>query len=218
MSLVVDQILVGRFAVFCYLVSDLDAQEGVLIDPGAEPRKILKMVEERGVRVRWIVCTHAHPDHIGANAQVRESTKSPIVLHEREGSSVRKFGSRLLTRLMGGRPSPEADRFVEDGDVLPFGKNRLHVLHTPGHSPGSVCLLTEGHLFSGDTLFVGGVGRVDLPGSSWQELVRSLREKILDLPDETRLWPGHHYGEATSSSVGRERACNPFLREIGGEE
>jgi len=213
-SLVVDQIPVGRFAVFCYLVSDAETGEAVLIDAGADAAKILDAVRRRQARVCWIVCTHSHPDHIGANASVLGATKAQLVLHEREASSVRRFRNRLFTRLMGGRPSPQADRCVEDGDLLCFGNSRLCVLHTPGHSPGSICLLAEGHLFSGDTLFVGGVGRVDLPGSSWRELARSLREKLLVLPDETVLWPGHHYGETTTSTVGRERACNPFLSEI----
>jgi glyoxylase-like metal-dependent hydrolase (beta-lactamase superfamily II) len=213
-SLVVDQILVGRFSVCCYLVSDLETKEAVLIDPGADADRILEAVAKRQARIRWMVCTHSHPDHVGANASVRNATGSSLALHSQEAAAVRSFKNRLFTRLMGGRPSPKADRCLEDGDILYFGESRLSVLHTPGHSPGSICLLAEGHLFSGDTLFVGGVGRVDLPGSSWRELGRSLREKVLLLPDDTVLWPGHHYGETPTSTVGKEKLLNPFLREI----
>jgi glyoxylase-like metal-dependent hydrolase (beta-lactamase superfamily II) len=216
MGLAIDQILVGRFGVFCYLVTEEGTREAMLVDPGAEPGKILGRVRERDARVRWIVCTHAHPDHVGAVARVTGETGASVVIHRKEARSLGKLSQRILVRLMGGRPVPSPDVLVENGDRLEIGPCAVRVLHTPGHSPGGICLLAEGHLFSGDTLFVGSVGRTDLPGASWEELSASLRERVLNLPGNTRIWPGHDYGAAPTNLLDTEKLENPFLREILG--
>ncbi len=214
MGIAVDQILVGRFAIFCYLITETSSREAMLVDPGAEPAKIMGRLRERGVRLRWIVCTHAHPDHVGAVARIRSKTGAAVVIHRREARTLRRLTHRMMVRLMGGAPAPKPDVLVEGGDELKIGSSTVKVLHTPGHTPGGICLLAQGHLFSGDTLFVGSVGRTDLPGSSWQELRASLRDKILCLPGSTRLWPGHHYGTQPTNLLEAERRENPFLREI----
>jgi glyoxylase-like metal-dependent hydrolase (beta-lactamase superfamily II) len=214
MDLAIDQILVGRFGVFCYLVTEPATREAMLVDPGAEPARILDRVRERDARVRWIVCTHAHPDHVGAVARVKADTGAAVVIHSKEAKSLGSLHQRVLVRLMGGKPVPRPDVLVEEGDRLEIGRCAVRVLHTPGHSPGGICLLAEGHLFSGDTLFVGSVGRTDLPGASWEELSASLREKVLGLPGSTRVWPGHDYGGASTNLLDAEKRENPFLREI----
>lgn len=214
MDLAIDQILVGRFGVFCYLVTEPATREAMLVDPGAEPARILDRVRERDARVRWIVCTHAHPDHVGAVARVKADTGASVVIHSKEAKSLGSLHQRVLVRLMGGKPVPRPDVLVEEGDRLEIGPCAVRVLHTPGHSPGGICLLAEGHLFSGDTLFVGSVGRTDLPGASWEELSASLREKVLGLPGSTRVWPGHDYGGAPTNLLDAEKRENPFLREI----
>lgn len=214
MGISVDQILVGRFGIFCYLITETASAEAMLVDPGAEPEKIMGRIRERGVRLRWIVCTHAHPDHVGAVARIRSKTGALVAIHRREAGTLGKLTHRVMVRLMGGVPVPKPDLLVEDGDELEIGSCTVKVLHTPGHTPGGICLLAQGHLFSGDTLFVGSVGRTDLPGSSWGELSASLRDKILCLPGSTRLWPGHHYGAQTTNLLEVERQENPFLREI----
>ncbi len=214
MDLAIDQILVGRFGVFCYLVTEPATREAMLVDPGAEPGRILGRVRERDARVRWIVCTHAHPDHVGAVARVKADTGASVVIHRKEAETLGKLSHRVLVRLMGGKPVPRPDVLVEGGDRLEIGPCAVRVLHTPGHSPGGICLLAEGHLFSGDTLFVGGVGRTDLPGASWEELSASLREKVLGLPGSTRVWPGHDYGAVPTNLLDAEKRENPFLREI----
>ena len=214
MEISVDQILVGRFAIFCYLITDTSSREAMLIDPGAEPEKIMGRLREQGARLRWIVCTHAHPDHVGAVAGIRSQTGARVVIHRKEARTLGRLTHRLMVRLMGGAPAPKPDLLVEDGDELKIGSCTVKVLHTPGHTPGGICLLAQGHLFSGDTLFVGSVGRTDLPGSSWQELSASLRDKILCLPGSTRLWPGHHYGTHPTNLLEAERGENPFLMEI----
>lgn len=210
----VDQIRVGLFRVFSYLVSDPQTGVGLVVDPGAEPARILRMAERRNVFIRWIVCTHSHPDHTGAAAAIRKATGGLLVVHEAEGSGLTKWGNRLLSRLVGGQGAPSADRMVRDGDRLVLGSLEVRVVHTPGHSAGSICLYADGHLFSGDTLFVGSVGRTDLPGSSPDALAWSLRERVFTLPDSTIVWPGHDYGERTRTTIGLEKETNPYVKVI----
>ncbi len=214
MDLTIDQILVGRFGVFCYLVTESTTGEAMLVDPGAEPGRLLGRVRERGARLRWIVCTHAHPDHVGAVARVRSETGASFAIHRKEAKSLGRLRHRVLVRLMGGRPAPRPDVEVEHGDRLGIGPCAVQVLHTPGHSPGGICLLAEGHLFSGDTLFVGSVGRTDLPGASWDEFSVSLRDRVLSLAGSTRVWPGHDYGGAPTNLLDAERRENPFIRGV----
>lgn len=214
MSLQIDQILVGRYAVFCYLITEPASREGVVVDPGAEPDRILGKIHQRDARLRWIVCTHAHPDHVGGVARIQSETGASLALHRQEAKSLRRLTHRVLVRLLGGKPVPRPDLLVEDGDALEIGSTAVEILHTPGHSKGGICLLAEGHLFSGDTLFVGSVGRTDLPGASWDELSISLREKILCLSGDTRVWPGHDYGSLPTNLLEKERRENPFIREI----
>ena len=212
-----DQLIVGRFAVASYLIIDRVSGKAIVVDPGAEPKRILARISERSASVEWIVCTHAHPDHVGAVSAVRKATSARFVMHREEERRAGRLMSRMLVRAMGGKPPPPVDRFAVEGESLPLGTAVFRVIHTPGHSPGGICLYTEGHLFAGDTVFVGGVGRTDLPGASWKALSQSIREKVLGLPDETRLWPGHDYGQAPSSLLGTERGTNPFLRQILAE-
>ena len=213
-SLQVDQIEVGRLAVFCYLITDTSSKDALLIDPAANANKIQEMIRIRGARVRWIVCTHAHPDHIGGNALMKRMTGASLVFHEAEAGSMNKVLNRIFVRLLRGQVSPGPDRTVRDGDLLMIGDRSLEILHTPGHSPGSICIYTHGHVFTGDTLFVGGIGRTDLPGSSLEALITSLKTKLFILPDDTIVWPGHNYGIAATSTLKREKQENPFVKMI----
>lgn len=203
----VETIPVGLLQANAYLIAA--GRDAVLIDPGAEPDRILAEVEASAVRVHAVVLTHAHYDHIGAVDDIRAALGCPVCIHEAE----REFlaAPELNLSAFVGEPHAlgEPDRVFRHGDTLAFGALRLSVRHTPGHSPGGSALLVEGHpiCFSGDALFAGSIGRSDLPGGSYQQLIAALRERLLTLPDDTRVYPGH--GPATT--IGQERRANPYL-------
>lgn len=198
-------------AIFAYIVGDPETGEGLVIDPAARVEQIISEAGKGGITIRQIVNTHSHVDHISGNAEMKKKTGAAIVIHEEDADMLVSTPGMVL-KMFGAEPSPPADTIVKDGDVIAAGKVSLKVLHTPGHTPGGICLYTEGYVFTGDTLFVGGVGRTDLPGGSWKTLLTSLKEKVLVLPDETVVLPGHNYGTSPTSTIGREKRTNSFLR------
>lgn len=207
------QMLVGQMAVFAYLVGCEKTGQAVAIDPAGSEEKILERAGQEGLDITKIVNTHGHPDHTCGNARIKELTGAPILVHNSDAESMMSPHSADFARMLGCAATPPADEFVKDGDSIKVGDEvALEVIHTPGHSPGCICLYTPGHVFTGDTLFVGGVGRTDLPGGSWPQMLKSIQDRILTLPDDTVVWPGHHYGPEPSSTVKHERESNPFLR------
>ncbi|MDY7032539.1 MAG: MBL fold metallo-hydrolase [Thermodesulfobacteriota bacterium] len=210
-KLFVRQVEVGKLAVFSYVVADRESREGLIIDPGGSPGKILNVVDEDGIKIRYIVNTHSHNDHIAFNAETLSKTGAQLIIHELEAKSLTRIYKGIFNRMLGGRPSPEPDVLVKDGDSIRIGGSSLEVIHTPGHSKGGICLYSDDNLFTGDTLFVGGIGRTDLPGGSLKVLLHSIEKRLLALPDETIVWPGHNYGTTPYSTVMHERFYNPFL-------
>lgn len=202
-----DLIVVGPLETNCYLVYCSKSLEAVIIDPGAEAEKLFPIIHELGLRLKAILNTHGHIDHVGANRDFKEKFGLPIYLHPADQALLQRSQQLELSLLLGAKEPPAPDVNLADGDLIEFGHISLRVIHTPGHTPGSVSFLGDNYLFSGDTLFCGGVGRTDLPGGSWRDLERSIREKILTLPDETVVLPGH--GPATT--VGEEKRSNPFI-------
>lgn len=201
---------VGPFGSNCYIVGSEDTKEGLIIDPGADADTILANVAEMGLDIKLIVITHSHIDHVGALARVKEATGATFAMHKDEGDGKIMQGiARMLGSLMGGSvgPMPNPDRLLEDGDTIEVGDIELAVLHTPGHSPGGISLYGHGALFSGDTLFNFGIGRTDFPGCSHNVLIESIRTKLMTLPDETVVFPGH----GPRTTIGNERRYNPFL-------
>jgi len=207
---VVKQFLVSQMAVFAYLVGDVESGDAAVIDPAAGTDQILAEAGRLGLRIKMIINTHGHVDHVMGNAQMKELTGAPILIHEADASWMHKQSPSMF-QMFGGRPSPPADKTLRDGDQIQVGGVNLEVLHTPGHSPGAVCLYMPQAVFTGDTLFVGGVGRTDLPGGSWQVLLDSIHRKLFSLPADTVVYPGHHYGPSPTSTIGRERDTNPYL-------
>jgi glyoxylase-like metal-dependent hydrolase (beta-lactamase superfamily II) len=209
----VKQMEVGNFSVFAYVVGCERTKEALVIDPAAETSRILLEAGSRGYTIRYIVNTHSHLDHTMGNRSMKQLTGSKIVIHALEAPSLVHQPPYLLA-VFSAEPSPPADVTVLDGDEIRVGDVSLRVIHTPGHSRGSICLYAEGIVFTGDTLFVGGVGRTDLEGGSWEELQRSIKERLFVLPDETIVAPGHNYGSEPRSTIGREKRSNPFVRGL----
>ncbi len=190
---------VGMLAANCFLVGNTETNEAIIVDPGfdreSEAKTIINEIERNEFEVKYIINTHGHPDHNGGNRILKDYTKAPILIHEYDAS--------LLS-------NPPADRKLRDGDLIEIGSIKLRVVHTPGHSKGSIILLGSDVVFSGDTLFAGSIGRFDLPGGSLNELVNSLKNSLLTLPDHVKVYPGH----GPVSTIGEERRYNPFLQDF----
>jgi glyoxylase-like metal-dependent hydrolase (beta-lactamase superfamily II) len=188
--------------------------EALLIDPGGEAPALAAKLQEENWRLKWILNTHGHADHIAGNGLWAAQTGALIVMHRLDWEFFSRPEMQDMARAEGFPPLTRVDMPVEDGAKLPLGRSEALVLHTPGHTPGAICLYFPGHLFTGDTLFVDAAGRTDLPGGSLETLIQSLQDKIMPLPEETRIWPGHDYGETPTSTLGREKANNPYLTDF----
>ncbi len=208
----IQQIKLSRMDTFCYLIADEVSKACALIDPAFDTGKILKRAGGAGYNVVYVINTHGHADHCAGNAAVIKATGAKLMIHEKDAHRLKGVVSGVFSAALGGRPSPRPDVLLKHKDTISVGDIKLTVLHTPGHTPGSICLYTTGHIFTGDTLFVGGVGRTDLPGGSARTLLSSIRGQIYTLPQDTVVWPGHDYGETPSSTVAREKKTNPFTR------
>jgi len=205
--LIVKTLCVGMLQTNCYIVGCEETKEGVIIDPGGNAKRILAEVEKLGLKIKYIINTHGHFDHTLANKEVVKATGAPLAIHSADAPMLTEGGGALLFGIIG-KASPPADMMLEEGQVLTLGNIELKVLHTPGHSPGSICLYNEkeGMLFDGDVLFNMGIGRTDLPGGNYHLMMDSL-QRLLTLPDETMVYPGH----GPPTTIGRERRSNPFL-------
>ncbi|MFH1487756.1 MAG: MBL fold metallo-hydrolase [Pseudomonadota bacterium] len=206
-----EQTEVGFMGVFCYLVWCEKTGEALVIDPGGDEEMIVGRIQEKKLELKAIVNTHGHGDHTCGNRKMKALTGVDVVMHEVDDRIFNSPEGQERARQWGFTPSDHADVLVKDGDEIRAGEVSLKVIHTPGHSPGGICLLSDGNLFTGDTLFVGGIGRTDLPGSSAEEFMKSIREKLMTLPEETIVWPGHDYGARPSSTIGFEKKTNPWL-------
>ncbi|UCC83167.1 MAG: MBL fold metallo-hydrolase [Gemmatimonadota bacterium] len=201
---------VGPLQANAYLAICEETRRCALVDPGAEAERLLAAAANQGAQIDSILLTHAHLDHIGGVAAAKRETGVPIYLHTADAElyraapiQARGFGLQL-------EEQPEPDRELEDGQILEVGEGKLEVRHTPGHSPGHVCLVGDGFALVGDCVFAGSIGRTDLPGGDYRTLMDSINEKLLTLPDETTLYSGH----GPETTVGRERRTNPFLTGV----
>lgn len=206
-SLYVKGLVVSPYGTNCYVVG-ADGGDVMVIDPGGDPDLILRLIESEALTVTAIVDTHGHGDHIGANADLKARFGCPVMIHEADAEFLTDPMLNLSAWLGEDTVvSPAADRLLQDGDEIAVGLITFRVIHTGGHTPGGICLYTAGHLFAGDTLFAGSVGRTDFPGGSMEQLITGIREKLLVLPDDTIVYPGH----GPTTTIGAEKAGNPYL-------
>jgi hydroxyacylglutathione hydrolase len=204
--LIVKKLVVGPIASNCYIVGSESTKEGMIIDPGADAKEILRTAERLGLEIKLIVLTHRHPDHVGAAAQVKEDTGADVAAHTEVAKYLPQSPSYIYEPPYEASPYP--DRVLEGGESIDIGDLHFKVEHTPGHTPGGICIVGEGVVFTGDTLFNYGIGRYDLIDGDYQQLIDSIRHKLLVLPDDTRVYPGH----GPDTTIGTERRANPFLR------
>ncbi|MBV8892161.1 MAG: MBL fold metallo-hydrolase [Acidobacteria bacterium] len=200
---------VGPLECNCSIIGDENTRQGMVIDPGDNIEQVLGLVQKHRLQVNEIVVTHAHIDHVGGATKLKKATGAPILLNQNDYALLKMLGAQAAWL---GIPDPgavEIDRSLGQGDKITTGSLTAEVLHTPGHTEGSICLYfaPEKKLIAGDTLFAGSIGRTDLPGGSYPKIIRSIHERVLALPDETIVIPGH--GQLTS--IGRERESNPFI-------
>ncbi|MBW2094505.1 MAG: MBL fold metallo-hydrolase [Deltaproteobacteria bacterium] len=186
------KIVVGPYQANCYVLGCKETMEGLVIDPGDEVFRIVKVITETGLKIRSILITHGHIDHVGGAAELKRITGAPVYIHPLDSAGL-------------GFP---ADGQVNEGDIIRLGTYSIEVLHTPGHSPGGVCYLAPGAVFTGDTLFAGSIGRTDFPGGDYRALLQGVRTKLFTLDDDLRVYPGH----GPPSTIATERATNPFFR------
>ncbi len=203
--MVVEQVMVTHMAVFCYICIDEASDEAVLIDPAGDFNKIFNVVDRRRAKIKYIINTHGHFDHTSGNDYCIKKTGAQLLIHEKDAVKLKQISNRILSRTMGGKKSPEPVSLLKNNDEIRFGKTSLRVIHTPGHSAGSICLYRKGNIFTGDTLFTEGMGRTDLGDGSYKEIMHSITGKILTLPEDTIIWPGHNYGRFPKSTVKEQK-------------
>ena len=199
-------LVVGQLQTNCYVITS--RSEGIIVDPGDEPERILRFIKDIDATPIRILATHTHFDHVLGVDGVRKVTKTPFLIHRGDLSMLESMQSRVR-QFMGFEvpPPPKVDGYLKDGEFLKFGEETIRVLHTPGHSPGSISLSGDGYVLTGDALFNQSIGRTDLPGGDLDTLIRSIRERLFKLDDETIVYPGH----GPETTIGDEKLANPFV-------
>ncbi|MEZ0329387.1 MAG: MBL fold metallo-hydrolase [Dissulfuribacterales bacterium] len=203
---------VGQLAVNCYLVACLKNRLAMLIDPAGSERLLVDDVKKAGLTLAYILNTHGHPDHTSGNETIKKMTGARVLMHEEDDRLFNTPSIVSMFKSWGFEAISSVDEHIIHGQILSLGELSFQVIHTPGHTPGSVCLYGHGVVFTGDTLFVGAVGRTDLPGGSAEVLDRSLKERLAVLPDETIVLSGHDYGDSPTSTIGNEKRYNPYMK------
>jgi hydroxyacylglutathione hydrolase len=205
--MIIKSLVVGPLENNCFIIGDDSTKEVLVIDPGDEPDRILDLINENNFKVKYIICTHAHFDHVGAVPDLKNETGAKIVIHRDDLEIYRSATDQAVFWGYNLDPLPEPDMFVSEGDKIEVGNLRFEILHTPGHSPGGICLYGESILITGDTLFAGSVGRTDLYGGDIEKLKKSFR-RLMSFPDKIRILPGH----GPETTIGQEKSYNLFCQ------
>jgi hydroxyacylglutathione hydrolase len=208
--MILEMLTVSPFQENCYIIGDEESGVGAVVDPGDEAARIALAVEQTDLDVASIIITHAHIDHVGAVAALVDEYACPVLMHAEAEPMLAQLPTQAMMMGLKFGKVPAVDHYIGDEEVLEVGDLKLRALYTPGHAPGHLAFYIEdaGLVLSGDALFAGSVGRADLPGGSMEVLMRSIEERLLTLPDETRVFPGH----GPQTEIGNERTSNPFLQ------
>lgn len=209
--MIVKRLQAGVYAANCYIIHTEDG-DGLVVDPAGDVDEIVKYLEDSSVKVGAIVLTHGHGDHIGGVLELKELLDVPVMVHSDDEDMVKNSALNLSTSMPMGEVNFKPDILLNDGDEIPLGDRVVKVIHTPGHTKGGVCILVDGILITGDTLFQGSIGRTDLYGGDFDILMKSIVEKLMILPDDTVVYPGH----GGPSTIGVERRNNPFISRWRG--
>jgi hydroxyacylglutathione hydrolase len=205
--MIISTLAVGPIMANCFIVGCEQTREAAVIDPGDEADRILLALADARLTVTQIINTHGHFDHVGANHRLKKATGAPICVHALDAPMLAQLSRMAAMWGMSAEDSPAPDRLIDEGDRILFGTLSFRVIHTPGHTPGGVSLLTDGHLFVGDTLFAGSVGRTDFPGGDFETLKMSIQKKLFVLEEGLRV----HTGHGPDTTIGEEKRHNPFV-------
>lgn len=206
--MILERIVVSLYQTNCYIVGCPETKIGAVIDPGDNEDSIIQQIKKTGLKIKHIILTHGHVDHIGALLPVKEWTKAEVSIHKKDSKMLQNPAENLSAHVNTPDLKQKADNLLEHGDTLKIGNLNCKIIHTPGHTPGSISLDINGKLFTGDTLFAGSIGRTDFPGGSFEDITKSIKEKLYKYPDETLVYPGH----GPETTIGDEKAGNPFVR------
>jgi len=199
---------VGGLGTNCYIAYSEETRQAAVIDPGGDVADILAIIRRENLEVKCIINTHGHDDHVMGNLKLKQATGATLMIHSKDTPMLPRDQMRILAEIGPGNSSEAGDRFLVDGDKIVVGDLEFSVIHTPGHTPGCICLLADNILFSGDTLFAESIGRTDFPGGSYQQIISSIKNKLMILDDSIRVLPGH----GPETTIGWERKMNPFIQ------
>ena len=208
--MIIKELVVGPLMANCFIFGCQKTKEAVVIDPGGDADRIMMILDDLKVQIKYIINTHGHFDHVSGNGQLKEATGVDILIHPLDASMLGKLSSNAAIFGVSVDNSPPCDRTIEEGETISFGELTLEVIHTPGHTPGGISLFTDGIVFVGDTLFAGSIGRTDFPGGDFDTLISSIQNKLFKMNDDVRVFSGH----GPETTIGRERRYNPFVGQF----
>jgi glyoxylase-like metal-dependent hydrolase (beta-lactamase superfamily II) len=208
--LIIKELVVGPLMSNCFIFGCAKTKEAVVIDPGGDADRILLSIADSSLKVKYIINTHGHFDHVSANGKMKDATGADILIHPLDAAMLDNLSSNAAFFGISVENSPPCDQTIEEGDSVSFGNITLKVIHTPGHTPGGISLYTDGIVFVGDTLFAGSIGRTDFPGGDFNTLISSIKTKLFKMDDDIRVFSGH----GPETSIGKEKRFNPFVGQF----